>query len=228
MEIKRKILVVEDERDNREFIDEVLRDRFEVVVAGDGEEGLRLARAILPDLVLLDIAMPKLDGLAVCAALRDNEATKHIPIIILTASSDVDKRIQSYMTGADDYLTKPFKPKELLARVLSKIRRIEERAEKEQVIRLGNLILDTRKIEATIDSNPIQLSVLEFKLLKYFVTNKDRVMSREQILEAVWRDSVVSDRTVDTHIVSLRKHLCKFDHALTTVYGAGYVLKRRV
>lgn len=226
MEPKRKVLIVDDEADNRDLVDQILSEKFEVVTAADGEEGLRMARAELPDLILLDITMPKLDGISVCETLRTNEATKHIPIIMLTASSDVDHRIQSFMTGADDFVPKPFRPKELVARVQSKIRRIEERSGKDEMLTVGNLTLNMKKLEATVSGKALQLSVLEFNLLKCFVQNKDRVMSRERILESVWRDSVVSDRTVDTHIVSLRKKLEGFDHVIATVYGAGYILKK--
>ncbi|MEW6056839.1 MAG: response regulator transcription factor [Bdellovibrionota bacterium] len=226
MALKRRILVIDDEPDNRELIQQILADKFEVLTASDGEEGIQVTRSELPDLVLLDISMPKLDGIAVCESLRSNEATKHIPIIMLTASSDPDRRIQSFMTGADDFLLKPYRPKELLARVLSKIRRVEERLSQDEVLECGNLILYLNKFEATIDGNVITLSVLEFNLLKCFVQNKDRVLSRERILESVWRDSVVSDRTVDTHIVSLRKKLTGFTYSLSTIYGAGYILKK--
>jgi DNA-binding response OmpR family regulator len=194
--------------------------------APDGDEGICVARELQPDLILLDIAMPKMDGIAVCESLRSHQATRHIPIIMLTAASDVDHRVKSYMTGADDFLAKPFRPKELVARVLSKIRRIEERTEKDESLECGNLVLDVKSMEARVEGKPIELSVLEFNLLKCFVQNKDRVMSRERILETVWRNSVVSDRTVDTHIVSLRKKLAGFDHVLGTIYGAGYILKK--
>lgn len=227
MSDKRKILVIDDEPDNRDLIEQILSDRFKIVMAVDGEEGLRIARSELPDLILLDITMPKMDGIAVCESLRQNEATRHIPIIMLTASTDLDHRIKSYTTGADDFLAKPFKPKELMAHVGSKIRRVEERLGKDEMFECGNLTLDLKKLEASILGRAISLSVLEFNLLKCFVQNKDRVMSRERILEAVWRDSVVSDRTVDTHIVSLRKKLSLFDHVISTIYGAGYVLKKK-
>lgn len=226
MEARRKILIIDDEPDNRELIEQILADKFNVAMAGDGEEGIRVARSELPDLILLDITMPKLDGIAVCESLRANEATRHIPIIMLTAASDADHRVKSFMTGADDFLSKPFRPQELVARVLSKIRRIEERLGKDEMLQCGNLVLNLKKIEVTIDGTNVPLSVLEFNLLKCFVQNKDRVMSRDRILEAVWRDSVVSDRTVDTHIVSLRKKLNGFDHTISTIYGAGYVLKK--
>lgn len=226
MEQRHTILIVDDEPDNRELIEHILSSKFNVLAAPDGEEGIRIARAQQPDLILLDITMPKMDGIAVCETLRGNEATRHIPIIMLTAATDLDRRVKSFSTGADDFISKPFKPQELLARIQSKIRRVEERTGKQDVVACGNLTLDLRKIEASIEGTPLALSVLEFNLLKCFVTNKDRVMSRDRILEAVWRDSVVSDRTVDTHIVSLRKKLTGFDHEITTVYGAGYVLKK--
>jgi len=223
---KRRVLVIDDEADNRELIEQVLAEQFAVLSAGDGEEGLRFARAEHPDLIILDIAMPKLDGFAVCEALRSNLATRDIPIIMLTVAADVDDRIRSFMSGADDFVPKPFRPKELLARVQSKVRRLEEREGKDEVIECGNLVLDTKRLDAAINGRSLGLSVLEFNLLKCFVQNKDRVMSRETILQSVWRDAVVSDRTVDTHIVSLRRRLENFDHMIATIYGAGYILKR--
>lgn len=226
MDTRHTVLIVDDEADNRELIEHILSSKFNVIMAADGEEGVRIARASQPDLILLDITMPKMDGIAVCETLRNNEATRHIPIIMLTAATDLDAKVKSFMTGADDFLSKPFKPQELMARVVSKVRRIEERQGKDESLACGNLVLNMRKLEASINGNPLTLSVLEFNLLKCFVQNKDRVMSRDRILEAVWRDSIVSDRTVDTHIVSLRKKLTGFDHEISTVYGAGYVLKK--
>lgn len=226
MSNKRKILIIDDENDIRNAIQSYLVDKFQVFDASDGEEGLRKAKTELPDLILLDISMPKLDGLSVCEDLRSNEATRHIPIIMLTAASDTSRRIDAFMTGADDYLSKPFRMQELVARVQSKMRRIQERETKEENVACGNLVMNVNKLEALINDALIPLSVLEFNLLRYLVLNRDRVLSREKILEAVWRDTSVSDRTVDTHIVSLRKKLADFDHSLTTVYGAGYILKK--
>lgn len=113
----------------------------------------------------------------------------------------------------------------MIARVTAKIRRLEEKIDKTGLIACGNLVLDSKKLEARVDENPLTLSVLEFNLLKYFVINKERVVSRQQILEGVWKDSVVSNRTIDTHMVYLRKKLVGFNHTLATVYGAGYILR---
>ena len=226
METRQSILIVDDEQDNRDLLAQILGEKYRLLMAEDGEEGLRIARTQLPDLILLDITMPKLDGIAVCESLRSHEGTREIPVIMLTAVSDIECRIKSFTLGADDFVPKPFRPKELLARVESKMRRVSERKGKSEVLECGNLVVDLRKLEASINGKSLHLSVLEFNLLKCLVQNKDRVMSRERILEAVWRDAAVSDRTVDTHIVSLRKKIEGFDHTLATIYGAGYVLKK--
>jgi DNA-binding response OmpR family regulator len=222
---RRKILVVDDEGDNREYLSSLLSPTYDVLCAADGEEAVRSARAEQPDLVLLDLLMPKMDGLAACESLRSHEATRHIPVVVITGSDDMERRLSAFNYGADDFLMKPFKPQELLARVASKIRRISEREVSTQYLVCGNLTLNLDSLEARIQEQVIELSVLEFKLLKYFVENVNRVMSRERILNAVWHDAVVTDRTVDTHMVSLRKKLKGFDHAFSTVYGAGYILK---
>ncbi len=226
MEQRHTILIVDDEQDNRDLLEQILGDKYKLLMAADGEEGLRIARSMMPELILLDITMPKLDGIAVCEALRSHEGTREIPVIMLTAVSDIDCRIKSFTLGADDFVPKPFRPKELLARVESKMRRVEERLGKSELLEVGNLVVDLKKLDASISGRSLHLSVLEFNLLRCLVQNKDRVMSRERILEAVWRDAAVSDRTVDTHIVSLRKKLEGFDHTLATIYGAGYVLKK--
>lgn len=223
---KRKILIVDDEADIRDMVEQLLAEQFTVLKAPDGEAGFKVARAELPDLIILDISMPKLDGFGLCEQLRTNASTRDIPIIMLTVSTDVDVRTKSFLTGADDFVPKPFQPKEFVARVQSKIRRLEERQGNAERIECGNLVLDMKRLDALLNGRSLGLSVLEFNLLKCFVENKERVMSRERILEAVWRDAIVTDRTVDTHIVSLRKRLEGFDYTIATVYGAGYVLKK--
>lgn len=223
---KLNVLIIDDENDNSDLIEQILSDKFKVHFAVDGEEGLVKARKLNPDVILLDIGLPKIDGLTLCDQLRTNELTKHIPIIMLTASNESDTRIKAFTSGADDYISKPYKPKELIARVLSKVRRLNEQKKTGDTLICGNLTLNLSKLEATVDTKVIDLSLLEFNLLKYLVENKDRVLSREKILQTVWKDAVVSDRTVDTHMVSLRKRLNGFDHTLSTVYGAGYILKK--
>jgi DNA-binding response OmpR family regulator len=221
-----KILVIEDEQDSRDFLQDVLSDKFQVLLAASGEEGLRMARAELPQLILVDAKMPHMDGFTVCNGLRSNEATRHIPVIMITGADDLDARVSAFSAGADDFIAKPFRLSELSARVTSKLRRVEENSGQKRTLQCGNLTLNLDKIEAEIEGKRLPLSVLEFNLLMFLVKNKDRVLSREQILEGVWRDSIVSGRTVDTHMVSLRKKLTGFDHVVATVYSAGYTLRK--
>jgi DNA-binding response OmpR family regulator len=176
--------------------------------------------------------MPGMDGITVCEKLRSSEITRHIPIVILSGVADVDQRIKVFLTGADDFVTKPFRIKELAARVESKLRRVREVEEgmlqpdrSPEKITCGNLTLDSSKIEVSINGKVVPLSVLEFNLLRFIVVNADRVISRETILQNVWKDAVVTDRTVDTHIACIRKKLKDFDHVISTIYGAGYILK---
>lgn len=236
MNRKFSILVVEDEAVLRTMIEEALSDRYKILLALDGEAALETARSERPDLVLLDFGLPKKDGLSVCEELRRNSETSHIPVIIVSGAVEADRRTLFYEAGADDFLSKPFSPKELIARVESKVRRLRERVSSEQaaalvqacegVLRCGNLEMDMDRLEVRINKRVVKLSVLEFNLLRYFVENGEKVVSREKILGKVWRDSYVADRTVDTHIASLRKRLNGFDHVIGTVYGAGYILKR--
>lgn len=226
MSQKRKLLIIDDDSENREFLDSILSQHFEILLAADGNIGIGLAKTHQPDLILLDITMPNLDGFAACEILRSGESTRHIPVIMLTAADDSENRTQAFNRGADDFIARPFRTKELVARILSKVRRLQEREGEGDYLRCGNLQLNLPKLEVTVAARVVPLSLLEFNLLRHFVENKNRVLSRERILESVWRDSVVSDRTVDTHIAFLRKKLgAGFDHAISTVYGAGYVLK---
>lgn len=206
-------------------MDELLSFRFRVLKAIDASTGLQLAEAEKPDLIILDLGLQNQSGHDICRVLRARPETKHIPILIYTGSDDIENLTQAFEQGADDYIVKNAKPRELVARVVSKIRRIEEKTVEPEVLQCGNLTLDSARLEATVGKRTLPLSVLEFNLLRFFVQNKDRVMSRQQILEGVWKDAIVSNRTIDTHMVYLRKKLGEFTHTLATVYGAGYILR---
>lgn len=221
-----KILLIDDDLDHRVPLQGLLEmEGYEVLAASDGEEGFRMARSELPDLVLLDIRMPKVDGIEACRMLRSNEATRSIRIIMLTADDSPETRIRAFNLGADDYVARPFRFEELLARIRSKLRRVEELSQPQRVLTCGNLYLDLDRMEAKVGQQPVTLSVLEFDLLSFLLKNRERVLSRQKILEAVWRDSVVTERTIDTHVALLRKKLTGFDHRITTIYGAGYSIK---
>lgn len=221
----KKILIIDDDADICDYVEGLLSYRFSILKATTAQEGLAKTQSAHPDLILLDLQMPNQNGLEICKTLRSSPQTKHIPILVYSGSEDPEHLAEAFDNGADDYIVKTTRPRELVARVVSKIRRLEEREEDPELIACGNLTLNTKKLEATINNEPIQLSVLEFSLLRFFVENKDHVMSRTQILEGVWKDAIVSNRTIDTHMVYLRKKLAGFTYTLATVYGAGYILR---
>jgi DNA-binding response OmpR family regulator len=226
---RRSVLIIDDDKDSLEVLNDILSTEYTTYLASNGEDGVQLARKVQPDLILLDLVMPGMDGIRTCQMLRASEETRDITILVITGSSDLDPRVGAFMSGADDMASKPYETRELMARIRAKMRRLDERkplaALPTQTIRCGNLTLDPDKFEVTINNETITISVLEFNLLRFFVENVDRVVSRQKILEAVWKDSVVSDRTVDTHMASLRRKLVGFDHAFKTIYSAGYILK---
>ncbi len=219
------ILVIDDEKDILDFVDELLSFRFKVLKAQDAATGLELAQNESPDLIILDLGLQNQSGHDICRVLRERPETKQIPVLIYTGADDIDNLTHAFEQGADDYIVKTSRPRELVARVLAKIRRVEEQNEVPEVLQAGNLELDARRLEVTLDGRSLPLSVLEFNLLRFFVLNLDRVMTRTEILEGVWKGAVVSNRTIDTHMVYLRKKLKGFDHTLATVYGAGYILR---
>jgi len=190
------------------------------------EDGLRIALTEQPDIVILDLDLNDGDGLALCRTLREAPATRKIRVLIYTGDDSPERLTDAFAAGADDYICKTAHPRELLARIVAKIRRIEESQQPTQVEACGNLKLDNKKLEASINGEVLQLSVLEFNLVRFFVLNKECVVSRDQILAQVWKGAVVSNRTIDTHMVYLRKKLKGFDHSFATIYGAGYILKK--
>ena len=229
VDAKRKILLVEDEQDIRELIRYNLEtEGFSVVEASDGEIALKLAASERPALILLDLMLPGVPGLEVCRLLRNKEATQNTPILMLTArASEVDKILGLEM-GADDYVTKPFSPRELVARVKAVLRRAYgpplERPH--ELYAKGRLRIDYDTYEVTLDGQSVPLGLREFELLKFFVQHPQRVFSRTQILDLVWgHDVYVEPRTVDVHIRRLRQRV-EHDDAhptlILTVRGVGY------
>ena len=219
-----RILVVDDEPDAVELIAFNLKGAgYEVAAAGDGEEALSKARLLAPRLIVLDLMLPGVDGLEVCKILRRDPVTAAIPIIMVTAKSAAIDRVLGLELGADDYLTKPFSPRELILRVKHLLH--HKAAPEEGLEMLGHreLLIDHSRHVVTVEGHPVALTITEFKLLSLLVQRRGRVQSREQVLQEVWGyDAVVDTRTIDTHMRRLREKLGPAARYLQTVRGVGY------
>ncbi len=229
MAAKRNILVVEDEKDIRELVRFHLeQDGYAVRETDTGESALTLVEAERPALVVLDLMLPGIDGLEVCRRLRATEASRTLPIIVLTARAAEVDRVLGLEFGADDYVTKPFSPRELVARVRAVLRRshAEEPSAPHEVFERGRLRLDFDTYEIFLDGDQLGLSLREFELLKFFVRHPHRVYDRLQLLDLVWGPEMhVEPRTVDVHVRRLRKRLERDDadpKLIVTVRGVGY------
>jgi phosphate regulon transcriptional regulator PhoB len=227
---KAHILVIDDEQDLRELVSyNVKKEGFRVTAAADGEEGLEKLRKGSFDLVILDLMLPGLQGVEVCRMIRGNPKTEDIPVIMLTARADLGDKVRGLDTGADDYLTKPFSPRELIARVRALLRRSTRRAAREKVIRIRDVEINAGSFTVTRGSEQVRLSSTEFKLLLFLAERRGRVFSREQLLDAVWNDEAfVEPRTVDVHIRRLRTAI-EADPSepviVRTRRGAGYYVE---
>ena len=223
--MNRQILVVEDEKPIREMITFVLEQNgFNTIEAEDYQQAKEKLVDPLPDLILLDWMLPGGSGIKIAKEIKQNEYTSKIPIIMLTARSDEDDKVRGFEVGVDDYVTKPFSPKELIARIKAVIRRVIPTA-LEEVISFKGMSLDPVSHRVSINEKAIDLGPTEFKMLHFFMTHPERVYSREQLLDNVWGTTVyVEDRTVDVHIRRLRKSITGHGHEnfIQTVRGAGY------
>jgi two-component system phosphate regulon response regulator PhoB len=225
--MKAKILVVDDEPDQLELIDiNLTAAGFDVLSTGNGAEALQQARALHPQLILLDIMLPGLDGLEVCKLLRRDPATCSIPIVMLTARAMEIDRVLGLELGADDYITKPFSVRELVLRVKKLLNRqptAQAQEEAEGQIRLGGLHIDKPRHRACFHDRALDLTLTEFKLASILAERRGRVQSREQLLRDVWGyNSMIDTRTVDTHMRRLRAKLGPAAKLLDTVRGVGY------
>ncbi|MEJ6670883.1 MAG: response regulator [Pseudomonadales bacterium] len=219
------VVVVEDEADIQDVIAYNLkRDGYEVLTASRGDEGLSLIQAKMPDLVILDLMLPGIDGLSICQQLRADPKTKSLPIIILSAKEEEADVVIGLGFGADDYVPKPFSPRELLARVKAVLRRSSsQETVKQDQIRRGELIIDIDRHQASLRGIGIKLTATEFKLLTVLASHPGRAFSREQLLNRVVGDAVVVvDRNIDVHIRSVRKKLGDQTGLIETVRGVGY------
>ena len=219
---KLKILVVDDESRMRKLVrDFLVRQDFEVLEAGDGEEALDLFykdKSIA--LIILDVMMPKMNGWEVCKEVRESSK---VPIIMLTAKSDESDELMGFDLGVDEYISKPFSPKILVARVEAILRRTNKLGGASEVKKAGAIVLDKTAHEVKIDGKQIDLRFKEFELLDYFLDNQGIALSRERILNSVWNYDYFGDaRTIDTHVKKLRSKLGEYGDYIKTVWGMGY------
>jgi two-component system, OmpR family, alkaline phosphatase synthesis response regulator PhoP len=223
-----RVLVVEDERDVAELIRYNLsKEGYDVIVAPTGADALKQARDIQPDLVLLDIMVPRLNGWEVCRRLKHDADTRNIPVIMVTGRVEEADKVLGFEMGADDYVTKPFSPRELLARIRAVARRGQPvTAEKKVFVKIGELEIDRYRFEVRVKGRAVELAPKEFELLAILAGAPGRVFGREELLDAVWgRDGFVEPRTVDVHLARLRARFTAARRpapAIQTVRGVGY------
>jgi two-component system phosphate regulon response regulator PhoB len=224
---KGTVLMIDDERDLIELVRYNLeKEGFEVLGAADGESGLAAARQRRPDVVLIDIMLPGIDGLEVCRSLRSDTRTSTIPVIMLTAKAGESDRVVGLEMGSDDYVTKPFSPRELGARIKAVLRRTaarEQPREEPETLRRGDISIDLARREVACRDTPISLTATEFRILHFLAQRPGRVFSRSEIIDgALGRDLAVLDRTVDVHVMALRRKLGDCGDQIETVRGFGY------
>ena len=226
----RKILLVEDEENIRQLIRYNLeKEEFQVLEAGDGLQGIKLAKTKKLDLLILDLMLPGVDGLEVCKVLKGSSLTSALPIIMLTARSEEVDKVIGLELGADDYMTKPFSPRELVARVKAVLRRSQKEASLPGELSLGNLRLNFNRYEVYLGGDKMELTPKEYELLKMLVTNLGKVFTREQLLEKVWGYEYYGDtRTVDVHVRHLRAKMVQdpeIAERIETIRGFGYRMR---
>jgi two-component system phosphate regulon response regulator PhoB len=219
-----KILVAEDEPDVLNLLAGNLKTAgYQVLKAEDGESALEQARTAMPSLIVLDIMLPEMSGLEVCRVLKSQPSTRIIPVLMLTSKAEEVDRIVGLELGADDYVTKPFSPRELVLRIRSILRRSHANQETTDIIRHGDIQVDRSRCEVQIRGKSIEFTATEFKLLTVLMERRGRVQSRDTLLNDVWGyESAIDTRTVDTHIRRLREKLGKSADCIETVRGFGY------
>ncbi|HKQ62491.1 MAG TPA: response regulator [Candidatus Polarisedimenticolaceae bacterium] len=226
------VVVIEDESDILEVLRHWLaREGAEVLCSSDGAEGLQRVQSRLPSLVLLDLMLPGLDGLEICRRLKSSPLTRAIPILMVSAKGEESDVVLGLELGADDYLTKPFSPKELVARVRAVLRRgplREERGAGERIVREG-MVIDTGRHQVLIEGRPVALTATELRLLHYLASHPGRVFTRDQLLDRViGQEATVVERNVDVHVGAVRKKLGTHRELIETVRGVGYRFREDV
>ena len=225
----KRILIVEDENDVVDLLTLNLRKAggFLISKAGDGATGLTKARAEKPDFIILDLMLPKIPGLEVCKILKSEAATRHIPILMLTARAEEIDRVVGLECGADDYVTKPFSPREIVLRIKAILRR-GATEEADDRLSAGPITIDPARHEVLVNGKRVELTSLEFKLLRTLMQRRGRVQERDRLLNEVWGyESGIDTRTVDTHVRRLREKLGRAGEVVETVRGFGYRVREK-
>lgn len=222
---KQTILVVDDEQDLLDLIEYNLRkEGFKVLKAENGQDGIQIAKELKPNLVLLDIMMPQMDGIEVCDRMREDPELKQIPIIFLTARSDEKTEVEGLNKGADDFITKPISTTKLISRIKAVLRRFDDTEEPVKKLSVHDIEIDKDRYIVTRGEEEFQLPRKEFELLYYLASKRGKVRDRQTLLNKVWGDNIyVVDRTVDVHVRKIREKLG--DHYIETVKGVGYRFK---
>jgi len=224
--MREKILIVEDEKDIIKMLEYNLKkEGFRILSVQDGEDALDSANKERPDLIILDLMLPGMDGLEVCRNLKGDTKTASIPLIMLTAKSQESDKVVGLELGADDYMTKPFSPRELIARIKAVLRRVKEKDKLPEVLKVGDLFIDLSKIAVSVKDKPVELTAKEFELLKTLIKAKGRVLSRDYLLDNIWgfdHAMEIQTRTVDVHIRTLRKKIKSESKRIVTVKNYGY------
>jgi two-component system phosphate regulon response regulator PhoB len=226
----RKILIVDDEPDVADLVAYHLRAKgYQVETVNDPTASIGAARSFLPDLLILDIMMPDLNGMQICRIIRADPRLQQVPIIFLTAKAEESDRISGFETGCDDYICKPFSTKELVLRVQSILRRVSDEAPAEaKHLQAGQIVLDIERHEVTLHGRPVELTATEFKLLRLLMERRGRVQTREHLLINVWNyETEIETRTVDTHVRRLREKLGSEADWIETIRGVGYRMADR-
>lgn len=221
---RQTILIVDDQRDFREIVRQALEQRgFDVILAADGASGLRIAEQNKPDLMVLDLTLPDLDGLEVCRRIRAHPRHKNLPILVMSARASAPERIAGLETGADDYLIKPFVPQELVARVNALLRRSQATPDRPAILRFGALEINLSSHTVVYGDDPVRLTPADFRILELLAVHADRAFSRDEIIDAcLGNEAGVTERTVDAHIVGIRKALGRAASVVQTVRTVGY------
>ncbi|CAG9356761.1 response regulator transcription factor [Clostridium perfringens] len=222
----KKVLIVDDEEHIRELIKfNLKKEGYDIEVAVNGTEALNIIREIKFDLILLDLMLPEIDGLEVCKEIRRNEETSDIPVMMITAKGEEFDKVLGLELGADDYITKPFSIRELMARVKALLRRSNVKKE-ENIIKFGDVVVNFKTREVTKGTQNVELTLKEFELLKLLIKNKDNILTRELLLDKIWGYEYIGEtRTVDVHIRHLRKKIESDDknpQYIQTIRGVGY------